>query len=96
MLSHLADLRCDLMRYFPQLGIDPFEVLDGPTFFDLAERVAAYGGVMTARIREIAEQHDPLPTVESRRARAGGAKVVELAALQAMDPDLIDRRHASG
>jgi len=103
--NHLADLRADFMRFFPQLGVDPFAALDGPTFFELAERVAAFGGVMTARVRALDERAATTPAlagVEVRPRHGGsqgapsGAQVVELAALQVMAPDLIERSRANG
>lgn len=48
---HLDDLDADFLRFY---GRD-WRELDGPRFFALAERVGAYGGVISYRI---SEQHE--------------------------------------
>lgn len=48
---HLDDLDADFARFF---RVD-WEELDGPRFFTRAQRVTAYGGVMTAVVEEARE-----------------------------------------
>jgi hypothetical protein len=71
VLDHLDDLDADF-RVFYGLDIDRDDI-DGPTFFALARRVFAYGGVMAARFREQqAVAGDPdMPQVPA--ARPAGA-----------------------
>lgn len=93
---HLADLRCDFMRFFPQLGIDPVAVLDGPTFFDLALRVSIYDGVMAFRVRE--EVAAPQQRALNPRAhKQGEVRDMPVAALAAssVGSSLIERKKVS-
>lgn len=41
--------------------IDDFDEIDGPLFFRLATRAAAYTGVMAARIAKLQEQNPNVP-----------------------------------
>src|SRR5690606_13969645 len=91
VLDHEADLDADFLRFFPQLGIHPTEVLDGPRFFALARRVAAYGGVMAVRLQEHLKQSGP--SVGGRSGHAA-RKQVSLTELVAQHPDLISRTKA--
>lgn len=47
VIDHLDDLEADFRVFY---RIDDFETLSGPQFFKLAYRVAAYSGVMAARV----------------------------------------------
>lgn len=64
MSDYQDDLLADVLRFYPQFGTDPFEVMTGPVFFTLAPRLSVYGGVMACRVQEqhmtCAEQ--PVPT----------------------------------
>jgi hypothetical protein len=76
--DYLDDLDADLLRFY---GIDGIDGLPGPRFFALAERVAAYGGVMTAR----AEQHRQAAGAAPQRPAARDAVDVADAADLARD-----------
>lgn len=93
MLAHLPDLRADFLRFFPQFGPDPISQMDGPLFFELAERVSAYGGVMTVRVQQAQQEAEPAPVVPvaGPAGRAADAKVVELSAFQAMFPGAVEK-----
>lgn len=47
-LGHLDDLDADFARFY---GVD-WQTLTGPRFFSRAQRVTAYGGVMTHLVTE--------------------------------------------
>lgn len=64
VLRHLDDLDADFARFY---GCD-YQTLTGPRFFTRAQRVTAYGGVMTAIVQEAqrpeeAEGEDTLPAL---------------------------------
>jgi hypothetical protein len=84
--DHEDDLLSDLLRFFPQFGTQPFETMPGPTFFALATRIAAYGGVMAYRMQE----HQASQPVSPAFADPEPEEVVSLAAFRAMFPDLIE------
>ena len=90
MSEHKEDLLTDMLRFFPQFGTDPFEVMDGPVLFVLATRMAAYGGVMAYRLAEVAQ-----PTVAGAVAPAG-SDVVPLAAFRAQHPGLVEAVSTGG
>lgn len=55
MLDHLADLEADFRAIY---RIDDMRSLSGPRFFRLAWRVAAYSGVMAARVNAQADDDE--------------------------------------
>lgn len=57
VLLHLDDLDADFARFFHVDYLD----LDGPRFFTRAQRVSAYGGVMTMRLAEVGREAEPEP-----------------------------------
>lgn len=67
MLDHLADLESDFSRFH---RIDDMLALDGPRFFRLAWRIAAYDGMLARRIE--AQNHKP--DVSPRRTDAGSSQ----------------------
>ena len=83
-MDYEQDLLADFMRFFPQYGIEPLEVMSGPTFFSLAPRVAAYGGVMACRFQEL------LADAPAAASVPAGEKVVDLAAFRVEHPGLIE------
>lgn len=42
-----------MLRFLPQFGTDPFEVMTGPQLLKIAPRLAAYEGVVTGVIRRM-------------------------------------------
>jgi hypothetical protein len=56
MLDHLDDIASDLSVFH---RIDDPSTLDGPTYFRLAWRLAAYQGVMQARANAAREEQQP-------------------------------------
>lgn len=97
VLDHLPDIESDLSRFH---RIDDYERMPSARFFKFAERLAAYGGVMTARVaavtrREEAAPPQPLRQLAPTPRRQGGAEVVELAAAAVMSPDLFERKRVS-
>lgn len=58
MLDHLDDIASDLSAFH---RVDDLYDLDGPTFFRLAFRLAAYAGVMQARVRAEMDTNQPPP-----------------------------------
>lgn len=79
----MEDIECDLLRFFPQFGTDPFESIDGPRFFRLAPRLPAYDGVMTRRFEAEAAQEQALsqsggrPQLQAAPATLSGLPVPE-------------------
>lgn len=55
VLHHQEDLDADFLRYFRV----EWQSLTGPRYFSLAQRVSAYGGIMTAVIQEAARPEEP-------------------------------------
>lgn len=92
MLDHQDDLLADLLRFFPQFGTHPLEVIDGPTFFALAYRLPAYGGVMTIRAQEAVAE----PSAPSTPLPELGGQVVELDTFRAQFPGLVEVVSVSG
>lgn len=75
MLDHLDDLDADFRVLYGYEGIGDERFPDGMTsgrFFALAERTAAYEGVMAARV---AAEQDP-GEMQSRPPSTGGRKEV--------------------
>lgn len=70
MLDHLDDLASDFSAIH---GIHDMGALPGPVFYALAERLAAYQGVMAARVAAEAEDApaQPQPAAHPRRPPAG-------------------------
>jgi len=65
VLDHIEDLRADFLAFYrigPGCPLD-LNDLDAPTFFALAHRAAAYGGVMTARMQQQDNQR-PRPAAD--------------------------------
>lgn len=61
-LHHQEDLDADFLRFYRT----DWSTLTGPRYFSLAQRVSAYGGVMTAVVQEAMrppepEEEDTLP-----------------------------------
>lgn len=103
--EHKDDVEVDVLRFLPQFGTDPFEVMTGPQLVRIAPRLAAYEGVVSGVIRRsiptptddaLGEQQSEVSTqVEhdpSRIRMPAGAKVVSLATMQLQNGDLIDRK----
>lgn len=67
---YLADLRADFWRFF---GIDLQDCdLDSRSFVELAQRVSAYSGVMSARVEEAREGGQG--SAPAARAPSGGGQ----------------------
>jgi hypothetical protein len=85
VLDHLADIESDF-AVFHRVA-DPL-ALSGPEFFRKAHRLAAYSGVLAARVAAAQEHSAPRTT----GARGGERREeVSLDRLTAMHPDLIER-----
>jgi hypothetical protein len=67
VLDHLDDLESDFSVFH---RVDDMYAMPAPRFFRLAERIAAYEGVMTARIRAEQAQEQPIQ-------QEPGARIVE-------------------
>ncbi len=92
VLDHLADLESDF-AVFHRIE-DPLDHLSGPEFFRKAHRLAAYSGVMAARV--VAASKDSPPASGGYRAGTGAGsgepvREVPLAEVIALHPDLIER-----
>lgn len=80
VLDYIDDLRVDLSRFFPQLPLArdllvDFDVLPANTFFTLATRLSAYGGVLASRMTELgAETAVSSRTNTSPEAMPGAAR----------------------
>lgn len=90
VLDHLDDLDADFLACY---GIDlAVDEVSGPRFFALAHRVAAYGGVMSARQDEQQEQVQdrggPSAT-PAPQARADGSRDMELVAFRVAFPGVV-------
>lgn len=55
VLQHQEDLDADFLRYY---GRD-WDSLTGPRYFSLAQRVSAYGGIMTAVVTAANQPEEP-------------------------------------
>lgn len=55
VLQHLEDLDADFSRYY---RVD-WQTLTGPRFFSRAQRVSAYGGIMTAVVEKALQPEEP-------------------------------------
>ena len=55
VIDHLPDLDADFLRFYG-IDLEYDRDLTGPRFLALAQRVAAYGGVMAARVQEQQEE----------------------------------------
>lgn len=100
VLAHLADLHSDFLRFFPQFGKDPVSEMTGPEFFVLADRVSAYGGVMTIRVQNARGGSPTSGVNHSSSSSSNEAKVLDFAAFQLVNPGTIETvkvsSHASG
>jgi hypothetical protein len=88
MADHEADLEADFLRFY---RIDQTR-LDGPHWVRLAQRVAAYGGVMTRRIEQRREQAE---APASPRQAPAGEQEMELAAFRLAHPGVVTVTRAS-
>ena len=82
MLDYLEDVASDLSAFH---RVDDWRALDGPRFFSLCHRLAAYAGVMQARV--VAEQE--AASNGPQRGASGGnvARVPEEVALAGLVAD---------
>lgn len=87
VLDHLADIESDFSVFH---RIDDPLSLSGPEFFRKAYRLSAYRGVMYARVA--AHQARSQPAATTGQAGSGEVKNVSLNRMQAMFPDLIEKR----
>ena len=55
VLRHAEDLDADFLRYYRT----EWSTLTGPRYFSLAQRVSAYGGIMTAVVEEALRPEEP-------------------------------------
>lgn len=86
----MRDLQADFLGIY---GIDlRRDAIDGPTFFALAHRAAAYQGVMQGRVE--AEREETAPAQEPARQAApqvsgGGTAELSLTAFRVQFPGLV-------
>lgn len=85
-VDHLADIESDFAVFH---RVDDPLSLSGPEFFRKAHRLAAYSGVMAARVMAAQERSRGGTTQPGRRAET--VQEVPLDRLTAMHPDLIER-----
>lgn len=90
-MDYWDDLVADFLVFY-RIGLNPglgcplsIDDIDGPTFFALAHRVPAYGGVMAARMAE-QQQGPTAPTPQGERRVVPSSR----AALTAELGDLIE------
>lgn len=94
VLDHLADLEADFLAWY---RIDNLEQMESAKFFRLAERVAAYDGVMRARVLQEAEQQKKrprprgatTPSTQRRHLREAGG---EVSAVPSAQPSYLTER----
>lgn len=55
VLQHQEDLDADFLRYYRT----DWSTLTGPRYFSLAQRVSAYGGIMTAVVTAASQPEEP-------------------------------------
>ncbi len=104
-LDHLADLESDFSVFH---RVEDLDTLDGPRFFRLAYRIAAYQGVMAAVIAEQEAQHRPPAQQAPTQVAAAGPATLpggrsrltpeesEANLMTLRMAGLIERRSASG
>lgn len=76
VLPHTEDLDADFSRYY---RLD-WQTLTGPRYFSLAQRVSAYGGIMTAVVEEALRPEEP-EGEDTLPPLPGGAVVVPESAM---------------
>jgi hypothetical protein len=86
-VNHLADIESDFSVFH---RVDDPLALAGPEFFRKAVRLAAYTGVMAARVAAQHERSQPLAA--TGRGAGSEVRTVSLDTMMAQHPDLIDRR----
>jgi hypothetical protein len=86
VVDYLADLESDFSRFH---RVDDMTQLDGPRFFRMAWRMAAYRGVLYMRMQAEAQDAEESGTVNTR---SESVRTVDFAAMAAQNPDLFERR----
>ncbi|MFG3051907.1 hypothetical protein ACGFZP_13280 [Kitasatospora sp. NPDC048239] len=81
MVDHVDDLEADFQAHY---GLDQAE-LDGPRWVRLAQRVAAYGGVMARRIEEQRDAGQPMQQPPAN----SGEREMDLTELRLAHPGLV-------
>ncbi|MGY6019597.1 hypothetical protein [Streptomyces spinosirectus] len=101
-LDHQEDLDADFLAIY---GIDLYEQeVDGPRYFALSHRLAAYQGVMAARVEEVREERRPASSTPTRTsteaapAQRGDSEVheVSLTQFRAKFPGLVSVGGSAG
>ena len=81
MLEHMRDISSDLRAFH---RVDDWRTLDGPTFLYLAFRLAAYSGVIAARVAAAAEKDNSNGSASTTETK----QVASTAAALRTDPDI--------
>lgn len=94
-LDYMADIESDLSVFH---RVEDIESLDGPRFFRLTHRLAAYSGVMAARIVEHEQAGQPQGGAGPARGQVNNVPVSALAAPTGTPgmPPLVEIAKASG